>query len=89
MGVTYAGIIEAGKGQGLAAAAIVLGYGATSAFIAFLISLYVAYNFSGEVIRNINKVLALITLFYFAYFTWNYYNKAKPKQSLWQQESLL
>ena len=87
LGIIYAGIINAGKNQGLAAAAIVLGYGVSSAFMAFFVSLFAAYKLSGKTIVNINKFLGIIIIGFFTYFTWNYYSRIKPKRDQQQRES--
>lgn len=83
LGVMYAGWIEAGKGQMLAAGAIVLGYGVVGAFIGFVTSLVVARWGSREVreqagrrtIIGLNGLLALLLAGFFIYFTVKYQRK--------------
>ncbi len=85
LGVIYAGIIDAGKNQGLAGGAIVLGYGVISSFFALLASLFAASRLSRNIIVNINKTLGIILVIFLAYFTWNYYTKVKPRREKQQQ----
>jgi uncharacterized membrane protein YebE (DUF533 family) len=87
LGLIYAGLVDAAKNQGLAGGAIVLGYGVIAAFIGLLGALLAAYKLSGKIIVSINKILGLIILGFFAYFTWNYYTNVKPKRNQQQQKS--
>ncbi|WP_191858863.1 hypothetical protein [Hanstruepera ponticola] len=75
LGMFYAGITDAAKGQGLAGGAIVFGYGIISAFFALLISIFLAYKASRKAILTVNKVLGLITAGFLLYFTWRYYTQ--------------
>ncbi|MDR9367050.1 MAG: hypothetical protein RI575_17070 [Balneolaceae bacterium] len=65
-GVYYAGITGAAEGQGLAGGAIVLGYGVITAFIALLVSFFIAYYTPREVIVRGNQVLGVIFLIFIA-----------------------
>ena len=80
IGILYAGLVEAGKNQGLAGGAIVLGYGVMSAFFALIASLIAAYKLAGKVIININKILGVAMVGFIAYFTWNYYTNVLPER---------
>ncbi|NBC05170.1 MAG: hypothetical protein GVY20_15920 [Bacteroidetes bacterium] len=62
LGVYYAVITGAADGQGLAAGAIVIGYGFFTAFVALLISFFIAYSASPKTIVRLNQGLAIILL---------------------------
>ena len=65
-GVYFAGITGAAEGQGLAGAAIVLGYGVITAFVALILSLILVYYVEREIIVKANKVLGVIFLIFAA-----------------------
>lgn len=79
LGLVYAGIVEAGKGQMLAGGAIVFGYGVIGAFIGLCVALFLAYNLKRAFIIKINGVLALIIVASFAYFTIKYQKRQQEK----------
>lgn len=79
LGLVFAGITEAGKGQMLAGGAIVFGYGVVGAFIGFCLALLLAYNFRRSLILKINGLLALIIVASFAYFTIKYQKRQREK----------
>jgi hypothetical protein len=80
IGVTYAGIVEAGKGQMLAGGAIVLGYGVIGAFIGFVIAIFIAIKANRDLIIKLNIFLALAILAFFSYYTINYQKRQKEKE---------
>ncbi|MFD1163235.1 hypothetical protein [Hwangdonia seohaensis] len=80
LGLIYAGITEAGKGQMLAGGAIVFGYGVIGAFIGLCLALVLAYNLKRHFIIKINVLLALIIATSFAYFTIKYQKRQKEKE---------
>lgn len=80
VGIIYAGLIDAGKEQGLAAAAIVLGYGFIASCMALIGSIIMALKLNAKTIININKALGIILLMIIGYFMWNYYANVKPKR---------
>lgn len=61
-GVYFAVITGAADGQGLAAGAIVIGYGVFTAFVALLVSFFIAYSASPNTIVRLNQGLAIILL---------------------------
>ncbi len=61
-GLYFAEAINAGKNQGLAAGAIVLGYGVLIGGIGFIASFFVAYLVNIKVIIKINYLLLLLIL---------------------------
>lgn len=62
LGLFFAGAIEAGKHQGLAGGAIVLGYGVLFGGIAFVASFFIAYYLNVKIIKIINWVLLVLLL---------------------------
>ncbi|MAZ72871.1 MAG: hypothetical protein CMC70_06965 [Flavobacteriaceae bacterium] len=62
LGLFYADLVDAGKGQGLAGGAIVLGYGIMFSAIAFVASFFIAHFLEISQIKNINWVLLGILL---------------------------
>ncbi|MCW9036923.1 hypothetical protein, partial [Altibacter sp.] len=62
VGLYYAGFIEAGKNQGLAGGAIVLGWGVLFGGVAFIAAFFIAYYLEIGMLVRINWVL-LIALF--------------------------
>lgn len=79
LGLMYAGITEAGKGQMLAGGTIVVGYGVIGAFIGFCVSLFAAFKAQRDVIIKINIILALIIIASFTYFTIKYQKHQQEK----------
>jgi hypothetical protein len=61
-GMYFAGLIEAGKNQGLAGGAIVLGWGVLFAGIAFLLSLFISYYLEHKKIIKLNWILVVLLL---------------------------
>jgi|GEM_PF-363432 len=57
LGLYYAGFVAAGKGQGLAGGAIVLGYGVLFGGVAFVASFFIAHFLEVSKIKIINWVL--------------------------------
>ena len=83
VGVTYAGMIDAGKNQGLAGGAIVLSYGVVSSIIGLMISLIFVYKSNRKNIIKVNIILTLSVISFYAYFRMKYISK----QSIKDQES--
>lgn len=79
LGLVYAGITEAGKGQMLAGGAIVFFHGLVGAFIGLCLSLFTAFKAKRGLIFKINGLLALIIVASFAYFTLKYQNRQQEK----------
>jgi hypothetical protein len=80
LGIVYAGITEAGKGQMLAGGAIVLGYGVIGAFIGLCLSLFLAYKVKRQTILKTNGILALIMIASIAYFTIKYQKRQQERE---------
>ncbi|KAA3661344.1 MAG: hypothetical protein DWQ10_04710 [Calditrichaeota bacterium] len=66
LGLLYAGLVDAGKGQGLAAGAIVLGYGVFAAFYALLAAIFAAYALRETKVKLLNKILGIALIVVFA-----------------------
>lgn len=79
LGLIYAGITDAGKGQMLAGGAIVFGYGVIGAFIGLCLSLFLAHYLKRSLIIKINGLLALIIVASFGYFTIKYQKRQREK----------
>jgi len=77
IGLLYAGWIDAGKNQGLAGGAIVLGYGVIFAFVALLISFFGTYRLEHKSMVRGNIVLTILIL---ASFLWIKYKTDKRRE---------
>ncbi len=62
IGVYFAGLIDAGEGQGLAGGAIVLGWGVLFAGIAFIASFFVVYHIPHKKVILMNWILFILLL---------------------------
>lgn len=85
IGILYATIIEAGKGQMLAAGAIVLGYGVIGAFIGLILSIFLSikYKTKPNLIALINKISFVLILGFIVFFWVKYQlNESKKDNSL-------
>lgn len=80
VGMTIAGIVEAGKNQGLAGGAIVFGYGVIGAFIGLLISLFIANKSNRKIIFRLNIILALCIAGFYGYYHVKYLERQKTKE---------
>jgi Ca2+/Na+ antiporter len=80
IGVSYAGIVEAGKGQMLAGGAIVFGYGVIGAFIGFIIAIFIALKMNRVFIIRLNVFLAFAIVAFFGYYTIKYQKRQKEKE---------
>lgn len=80
MGVSYAGVVEAAKGQMLAGGAIVVGYGVISAVIGFIISLVIAYKINRRIIIKLNILLAIFIAGFWAYYQIKYQQRQDAKK---------
>ncbi len=80
LGIVFAGITEAGKGQMLAGGAIVFGNGVIGAFIGLCLSLLTAFKAKRGLIIKANGLLALIIVASFSYFTIKYQKRQKEKE---------
>ncbi len=80
VGLSYAGIVEAGKNQGLAGGAIVVGYGVISAVIGLIIALFISYKTSRKSIFRLNIFLALSIVGFYSWFHVKYLKSQKEKE---------
>lgn len=80
VGLFFAKFIEAGKGQMLAAGAIVLGYGVIFALIGFIGSFLLTYRLQHKIVVRLNAILFTILIAFFSYFTYQYQEREKAKQ---------
>jgi mannose/fructose/N-acetylgalactosamine-specific phosphotransferase system component IID len=80
IGLSYAGLIEAGKGQMLAGGAIVLGYGVMGAFIGFCISLAVAYKADRKWIIRLNAIMAVGLVAFWAFYAIRFQQRKEERE---------
>lgn len=81
LGVTFAGLTGAAKGQGLAGGAIVLGYGVAGAGIAFVAAIITTSYLKLKQVITLNKIISLLVLGFLAVFTYRYVNREKSKSN--------
>ncbi|WP_149276480.1 hypothetical protein [Pareuzebyella sediminis] len=85
IGLSLAGFVGAGKGQGLAAGAIVLGYGVIGAAIGIVIALLLTSHLSRKTLIRLNGIVALSIAFFYGYYHIRY--KARDRERA-QEEQL-
>ncbi|MBK9257547.1 MAG: hypothetical protein IPM42_18965 [Saprospiraceae bacterium] len=68
IGMSYAGIVGAGKNQGLAGGAIVVVYGLISAVIGLIIALFISYKSDRNLIFRINIILSVFSVGFYVYY---------------------
>jgi uncharacterized protein YacL len=78
-------MIDAGKDQGLAAAAIVLGYGVIAAVIGLIVALFVAYQVRRKTIVWLNIILTFCIAAFAGYFYMTYLERQKAKAESQQE----
>ncbi len=76
-GLYFAAAIDAGKNQGLAGGAIVLGYGVLFGGVAFILSFFIAYFVNLKTIIRINWVLLIIILLMWGYKIYEFNERDK------------
>ena len=83
LGLYFAGAIDAGKNQGLAGGAIVVGYGVIFAGVGFIASFFIAYYVATKVIVKFNLFLLLILLASvgYKYFEFQQRDKLQKEES--------
>ena len=80
IGLSYAGLVEAGKHQGLAGGAIVLGYGVVASGIGLILALFAAWKANGKTVFRLNIILALCILAFITYVHFKYQERQDAKQ---------
>ncbi|RMG24155.1 MAG: hypothetical protein D6730_13100 [Bacteroidetes bacterium] len=85
VGVSYAGIVDAGKGQGLAGGAIVLGYGVVAAAIGLLLALLLAYKAKRKTIFRLNILLTCCIAVCYLYLYLKFLERQREKAQTPQQ----
>ncbi len=75
LGASAAGLAGAAEGQGLAGAAIVIGYGIMAGLAALVAALFVAYYATRRAILLANRVLGVVFLVLVVVFTYRYYTR--------------
>ncbi|WP_425077736.1 hypothetical protein [Psychroserpens sp. S379A] len=79
LGLVYANITEAGKGQMLAGGAIVLGYAVLGALIGLVLSLIVAFKSKRSIIIKLNILLAVLIVASIIFFRIRYQKRQQKK----------
>ncbi len=82
VGLYYADITDAGKNQGLAGGAIVLGYGVMFAGLGFVASFFMAYFMNLKYIKILNWVLLIAILSTWAYKFYQFQQRDKDKPDI-------
>lgn len=77
VGITYAGLTSAAKGQGLAGGAIILGYGVLFACVAFIASILVAYYVRDRIVVIINRIMAIMLIIAIGILTYRFMNRER------------
>ncbi|WP_343486457.1 hypothetical protein [Allomuricauda sp. d1] len=86
LGLLFAGWIDAGKGQMLAAGAIVLGYGVLFGGIAFIASFFLTHHARHRTIVIGNIVLAVFLLVSFGYFRYRFKQRQQNRKPNYQEQ---
>lgn len=81
VGIVFAGITGAAKGQGLAGGAIILFYGLISAFLALVLSMIFTSKAELSQVVRANKILGLLSLFFIGFFTVKFMLRANKTSS--------
>ena len=79
-GLYFAALIGAGKGQGLAGGAIVLGYGLLFGGIAFIVSFFIAYQVKHKLIVRFNWILLLLLAIAYGITHYRYLERQKVQE---------
>ncbi|RFN57992.1 hypothetical protein [Marixanthomonas ophiurae] len=80
IGLYVAGLLEAGKNQGLAGGAIVLGYGALFGGIAFIFSFFIAYHIKHKLIVRFNWLLLLLLVITYGITHYRYLERQNKQE---------
>jgi hypothetical protein len=80
IGIYFAGVTGAGKNQGLAGGAVVVGWGALFGSIAFIASFFIVYFASHKVIVRLNLLLLAIFIVAYGITHYGFLQKQKKKE---------
>ncbi|RMA58806.1 hypothetical protein [Ulvibacter antarcticus] len=78
-GLFFAGWIDAGKNQGLAGGAIVVGYGVMFGGIAFIASFFIAYYLQIKTLVKLNWLLIVLILVTYGYKHYEFTQRDKKQ----------
>lgn len=81
VGASVAGVLGLAEGQGLAGGAIILGYGLLGSVTAVVIAIFMVNLCSSKVIVWTNVALTCVTAILVIYFTLNYQNRERERES--------
>ena len=79
VGLTYAGLTNTAKGQGLAGGAIVFGYGVIFAFIALIASIILSFYVRNRIIIIINRILAIVLIIAIGIITYRFMTREQKE----------
>ncbi len=79
LGMSLAGITSAVAGQGLAGGAILFFYGIVTAFLAFIVSIVIAYRVKLKTITLLNKMIAVIFFALVMFFSIKFFTREKEE----------
>jgi len=85
VGLYIAGLVDAGKGQGLAGGAIVFGYGVISAGIAFVLSFFIAHLLPHKILKILNWLLLVLFILLCGFKYMEFKERDKKQQEENQQ----
>ena len=80
VGIMVARVVGAGKGQMLAAGAIVLGYGVVGALLGLALALFITNKTDRKFVIAGNITLAILIALFWGYFYIKHQNKQKAKE---------
>ena len=81
IGLYFAALVEAGKSQGLAGGAIVLGYGVLFGGAAFVSSFFIAYHVKHKLVVRFNWILLLLLIIAYGITHYRYLERKNEQDS--------
>lgn len=79
-GAIASSLLGAADGQGLAAGAIIVGYGLMTGMVGILIALFALKHLSVPAVKKLNILLAIVLLILAAFIAYRVNEKSKEKQ---------
>ncbi len=79
IGLIFAGVAGAGKGQGLAGGAIILGYGVLAGGVAFIAAILAARSIGETRVVLFNKILGVLFAFFIAVSTYRFLTREESQ----------
>jgi hypothetical protein len=82
IGIFFAVVTDAARGQGLAGGAIVLGYGVITGAIALIVSILLAYYLEDKIIILLNKILGILLALFLIITAYRILTKEKKEEHI-------